>query len=201
MSYSMKKSHTLTLGAVSVLAFFAVAIFLFSGKEKEKTTDSDLPLYFPSTSVSMGAPDTIPQGTLQYKNNRYRFSLFYPQELTVQEFEEGGGASSITFEDVSGGKGFQIFIVPYAENQVSKERFEKDVPSGVRSELREGIVGGAKAAFFYSKNDSLGDTREVWFIYDGFLYEVTTFRNLDLWLFEIIKTWRFFPDAGINKTR
>jgi hypothetical protein len=39
----------------------------------------------------------------------------------------------------------------------------------------------------------MGDTREVWFIHGGFLYEVTTYKQLDSWLAPIMQTWQFTP--------
>jgi hypothetical protein len=37
----------------------------------------------------------------------------------------------------------------------------------------------------------MGDARELWFIRDGYLYEVTTYKPLDTWLADIMKTWQF----------
>ena len=37
----------------------------------------------------------------------------------------------------------------------------------------------------------MGDTREVWFINNGFLYEVATYKNLDAWLAELMSNWKF----------
>jgi hypothetical protein len=34
----------------------------------------------------------------------------------------------------------------------------------------------------------LNDTREVWFIYNAFLYEVTTYNELDAWLQAILQS-------------
>jgi len=44
---------------------------------------------------------------------------------------------------------------------------------------------------FFGKNLIMGDTQEVWFIKNGFLYEVTTYKELDQWLAGIMKTWKF----------
>jgi hypothetical protein len=32
---------------------------------------------------------------------------------------------------------------------------------------------------FFGSNSAMGDTREIWFIHGGFLYEVTTYKELD----------------------
>ena len=42
---------------------------------------------------------------------------------------------------------------------------------------------------FYGYNDVMGNTREVWFIRDGFLYE--SYKELEPWLAEIMSTWKF----------
>lgn len=132
-----------------------------------------------------------PVGFKEYRSEQYDFSLFYPESMNVALFDEGGGAATITFEDRDGGKGFQIFMVPYFEKQVSGEQFLKDLPSGVREDLRDGLVGGAVASFFYSKQSFLGDTYEVWFIQNGYLYEITTVKVLEPWLNTVIQTWNF----------
>ena len=53
------------------------------------------------------------------------------------------------------------------------------------------IVDGTPATMFFGKNLIMGDTQEVWFIKNGFLYEVTTYKELDQWLAGIMKTWKF----------
>src|SRR3989344_1127151 len=123
-----------------------------------------------------------PKGWLEYRNSRYRISLFYPEDFLVSEFDEGKAAMTITFEDMRGTKGFQIFVLPYSEPQVTTERFRQDVPSGVREQLTDVQVDGATGAAFYSENAVLGGTYEVWFVRRGYLYEVTTLKPLDTWL-------------------
>lgn len=127
----------------------------------------------------------------EYRSEAYHFSLLYPQELAASEHPEGGNAITITFQNVEKAEGFQIFIVPYGEPQVSEERFRQDEPSGVRTSLTTITVDGATGAAFYSANPALGDTREVWFVRGGFLYELTTLKPLDNWLGGIIQTWEF----------
>jgi len=45
---------------------------------------------------------------------------------------------------------------------------------------------------FFGNNDVMGDTREVWFIHGGYLYEVTTYKPLETLLSQIIQSWTFF---------
>lgn|SRR3989344_6749506 len=141
--------------------------------------------------VELLPPRTPPAGAKEYRNTTYRFSLFYPEGLGVEEFDEGGGARTIIFQNPERGQGFQIFIVPYAAPQVSMERFKKDQPSGVMQDPHDLKIDGAIATLFTGKDAFLGDTREVWFIRGGYLFEVTTVKALDEWLGNIMLTWKF----------
>ncbi len=145
-----------------------------------------------STTSAISLPArTPPIGTKEYTNTDYGFSFLLPRDLTVSTFDEGGGATTITFQNVEKAEGFQLFITPYGESQVSEKRFTLDVPSGIRESVTPVVIDGATGAAFYSSNSALGATREVWVVHGGFLYEATTLKPLDAWLDTIIQTWRF----------
>ena len=91
------------------------------------------------------------------------------------------GTMTVTFQNVDEVKGFQIFIVPYSESQISNARFKEDVPSGVHTGVQNITIQGATGATFYSSDESLGETAELWFIHGGFLYE-----NIHLEGFEVV---------------
>lgn len=133
----------------------------------------------------------VPAGWRKFENTQYSFSVYVPPELEVSTYDEGGGAHTFIFESEDAAKGFQVFAIPYHEETISDERFRKDVPSGVRKEPIETMIDGARAVTFFSENAIMGETREVWFIKGGYLYEVTTYKPLDGWLAEIMETWRF----------
>lgn len=136
-------------------------------------------------------PRTPPEGQLEYRNEMYRISLFYPQDLQVEEAPGEGGTMTIIFEDDLGKEGFQIFVTPYNRDEITEERMALDIPSGVFLEPLDVMIDGTRATMFFSTNARLGDTREVWFIRNNFLYEVVTYRALDAWLSQIMATWRF----------
>jgi hypothetical protein len=156
--------------------------------------------------VSIGAADDLraaaaggalkprraaPAGQRELYDERYRFSLFHPGNLSIKSYDEGGGATTIALQDVKAGEGFQVFIVPYKEAQVSEARFRRDAPSGVRNNPKDVTIGGATATSFYSANAMLGDTAEIWFIHGGYLFEVTAPKSQAAWLSEIMQTWQF----------
>ena len=158
---------------------------------KKPPTEVPGKIVIPMDVPEMVTTQQLPEGWKEYQNIAYDFSLFFPKDFEVREYPEGGGSITVTFQNIQKGEGFQIFILPYTEAQVSEERFRKDIPSAVRTDLTDINVDGATGAAFYSKDDILGDTREVWFVHKGFLYEVTALREQEAWLSEIMETWRF----------
>lgn len=142
------------------------------------------------TSPLMG-PRTPPPGYLEYRNTKYRFSLFYPNILTVKSYDEGDGATTIAFQDIKTAQGFQVFVMPYSARQVSTERFHKDEPSGVMKGPKNVSIDGVAATSFYGSNEMLGDTAEIWFIHDGYLFETTAPKPLASWFSQIMTTWSF----------
>jgi hypothetical protein len=190
----MRKTSILIVCVLVLLGVGAAIIILRPSGQAQGTqsvativaTSSDVT----TTEQGQSGP-VIPEGLREYQSTMYHFSLLYPQELSVAETAEGGGASTVTFQNVQEVKGFQIFIVPYAEAQISDARFKEDEPSGVREQLTNIVLDGATGAAFYSTDAALGETREVWFVRGGYLYEVTTLRPLDSWLSQIMQTWQF----------
>lgn len=130
-------------------------------------------------------------GRIEYRNEKYRFSFYRSPQATVTEYDEGGGAITVTYENFEKIRGFQVFIVPYGGATISEERFARDVPSGVRTNVENATLDGVKAVTFNSYDAFLGDTREIWVIHNGYLYEITTFTGVATWFTPIISTWRF----------
>jgi hypothetical protein len=118
-----------------------------------------------SWRVRRGTPVFSPpprqDGKLEYKNLLLRFDLLYPQDLQVYEYDDGTSASTITFEDAKGERGFQIFVVPYAQDQITDAQFKKDEPSGVMREPTDVLLDGVRATAFFGNDAKLGDTRGV----------------------------------------
>lgn len=134
----------------------------------------------------------LPDRNLLYKNSHYQFSLRYPPELIFQEFDEGEGATTIVFQKKDDEKvGFQIYITPYAESTITGERILYDT-SGTVSDLKEEYLrDDFLVATFFSHAPLLGDIREIWFLNGGYLFEVTTYAELDTWVRDIVKTVKF----------
>lgn len=129
---------------------------------------------------------------LRYTHPRYGFSVVFPKELAVARYPQGNASETVVFQKPGAQEGFQVFITPHVGNEITEERLSKDVKGGVIEAPTEVVIGGGqRALIFWSEDSAVGRLREVWFIHDGFLYEVTTYAELDDWLANILNTWRF----------
>jgi hypothetical protein len=127
----------------------------------------------------------------EYRNKDYGFSVDYPAQIPPQEFHYRGHALTVLFQSADGEPGFQIAVAPINGTTITPERFKADEPSGVQLDLHDTTIDGAPGITFIGFDANVGQTREIWFIHNKFLYEVTTYKELDSDLFEIMKTWRF----------
>lgn len=134
---------------------------------------------------------TPPPGYNLYENATYRFSLFYPSALSAGEYPGEQGTDTFVFEDASTTQAFEVYVLPYGQPQVSQERFQKDIPSGVRDDFQPVTIDGASGASFFSTDPRLGDTAEVWLLHGGYLYEITALKSDAAWLSSILSTWQF----------
>lgn len=137
-------------------------------------------------------PSTAQVGYMEYSSEKYKFKVTYPAELgQVTDYDEGNGARTIVFEGGEGGRGFQIFVRPFTKKRIGRDDFMQDNPSGIMNDPVDVIIDRERATTFYSMADELGETREVWFIHDGYLYEVLTKKEWDAYLSHIMSTWKF----------
>lgn len=136
-------------------------------------------------------PLPLPEGYKEYRNEKFGFSLYYPQEFSPQEFEDRGPELTVVFQSAEGEPGFQIYVAPIDGAKITPERFTRDAPSGVIQEPRDIFIDGVQAVKFFGFDAKIGKTSERWFIKNHFLYEVSTYKELDAWLGEILNTWRF----------
>ena len=194
---------------LAVGVFFVVGYFISTGPRVPPSSPAtDIPAFpqglvsVSDLAVALGLPakqagtttpssSLPPTGTKEYRNTSYGFTFLHPSTLTVSSFDEGSGARTITLQNTVDVQGFQIFIVPYEGAQISMARFRADEPSGVMERPVNILVGGTQATMFFSTDAALGDTIEVWLIKNGYLFEITAPKSLDVWLAHIMQTWQF----------
>ena len=128
-----------------------------------------------------------------YTDSQYKFSFEYPKNFTATKFQEGEEGDTILVQEKESKKSFQIFISPFDEpGPLTKERILQDLPDLIINNPEQRVLkNGAVALIFFSEEESLGETREIWFIHNNHLYQVTTTKDLDSLVADIISTWRF----------
>lgn len=196
-NYLYEKRYQAIAGALLVLAIGGAAAWSMRGPKPliEAGSGGEV-AEAPSAAAEVVVP-TVPQtaaaaraGWRMYTSRPYHFSVSFPDTLKPQEYAEAQGALTLTVQD-DADHAFQVYVTPYSGDQITKERFRMDEPSGVMQEPQDVVIDGVRATMFFSKNASMGETREVWFIRGGHLYEVVTYKELDGWLSEIMSTWKF----------
>jgi len=191
----MKKIYSIGIGIVALAVLIGAGWFFSRPSTSTPTTvQNSLNQVSPMVSgIGQTSGRPVPSDFAEYYNPHYGFSILYPNNLTVAEHNEGGGAITVTFENIGQKtvEGFQIFIVPFIGDKITDARFKQDIPSGVRKNLKNIKVDGATGASFYSTDGILGDTAEVWFIHGGYLFEANTFKEYDTWLSGILSSWKF----------
>ena len=129
------------------------------------------------------APVTSSEGTTEYRNEQFQFSLSYPADLTVSEANEVGGAQTISFLPRSGaGKQFEILAIPYSQVDIATGEYAPHDAYGTADQglwLRDVNVVA---------DDS---TVQMWFVKTGVMYEVIGMQGDEAWLVDILKTWQF----------
>ena len=132
--------------------------------------------------------DAIMSGELKtYTHPDYGFTINYPAGFKLGKFPEGEG-EVILVQGEDGKQGLQIFVSLYEEeNALSKAKIEEAAPSMQITNDKEIELGQdkIKAISFETSGTGSGDTQEIWFVADGNLYQVTSYKEFGLSLIHI----------------
>ncbi len=144
------------------------------------------------------APYVVPPLTKAYANSAYKFSLKMPdafEAADVQSDEVGG--DTVLLQDKQG-NGIQIAITPFEEDKgegyvLTQEKIHAEVPDLKITDVQPVEVGAHYTGLaFKSDNAAFGSaSREVWFVFRGNLYQISTYERLDDLLKQIFATWQF----------
>ena len=140
--------------------------------------------------------------TQAYTSADYGFSFKYPEEFSASELDDDSG-HTVLLQTSDAREGFQIFISAFDEpfdpaqgksGPITPERIKQDLPDMLINSPQQVLIGEQKdipALIFLSKHESLGDVREVWFVVNGFLYQLTAYADLDNFIGPILETLSF----------
>lgn len=129
-----------------------------------------------------------------YENQEYKFRLTMPEDFKARE-QSIDGQYTVTLENTKG-DGIQILITPLGDDTrvIDKGLIQTSIPDLKITEEQPVDVGNDfKGLAFKSDNDAFGGaSREVWFPFNGNLYQISTYDRLDPLLKAIFATWQFF---------
>ena len=173
--------------------FIAIAtLVLASGVAYYFTKNRPAPL---TGSGQASSPQEVqnqapPEGQKIYENGKYGFSFSHQKEFSVSEFTEGGADVVLVRNGAANGV-FKVSVSPFDEpGPITKKRILQDIPKMLISDDKEISVGGKKALSFTNK-DTAGETFEIWFVYNGNLYQISAFPKFGKELDKILTTWKF----------
>lgn len=158
-----------------------------SSSDAQPTTSQSESVNANTALVDFANPET-------FEHPQRSFSFKYPGDLSVGQFDERGG-EMVVVQDSNRQVGFQIFISPTDENiSMSKARIQDDLPDLEVRDPQPVQLGDntGQGLAFYSDNDAFGgDSREVWFTYDEYLYQISTYASQDPLLKQVLSSWTF----------
>lgn len=177
------------------------AVSLFSAPSQTDGADSS----GGGSAGGSGAGDSAAAGNQQVKVKTYNhsdpnFSFEYPEDFNISAFPDGENGETVLVQKPNSNEGFQVFISPFDEpsdptqggaGPITVERVKQDVPDMVIESPETVKFGGISALAFLSKSESVGRTREVWFLHEGYLYQITGYSGTDVLISKVLLTWKF----------
>jgi hypothetical protein len=120
------------------------------------------------------------------------FSVELPQDPSPLNRALEGVEYPLVFETSDGTAGFQVFTRPVnGPLPKTADELKEGLPELVIKDFTNTRVVAVDAISFFSYDADIGHTFEVWFVHRGLLYQVMTYAALDVWLTDLLKTWRF----------
>ncbi len=134
--------------------------------------------------------------TKPYTNTEFAFSLNMPGTFEARALSpDESGATTILIESSDKADGIQIIVSPFDEDlaALTQERIQQDVPDLTITDSQPVEIGANHTGLaFKSDNEAFsGASREVWFVFRGHLFQISTYERLDPLLQKIFSTWKF----------
>ena len=184
MLQSSKTKLLLALLFASAIA--SAGYMLYEKKEGKDTYENPVPAKTAEADFSA-----------RYIHENPFFSFAHTDTMRVQEFDEEGGEvillQETQKEDVKKAPfAFQIFVMPFSTDEpLTKELITRELPELDMRNIAHVLIDSTDGLVFISGSKETGDTREVWFAHEGFLYQASALLAHDELFSRIMATWKF----------
>lgn len=142
----------------------------------------------------------MPKLSKIYSDTDYGFSLNVPEDFSMRKVVIDG-ITTIVFENIKN-EGIQMNISKFDERELKVVRgikiFDKEhiqnslLDMQILEDQPVEIGSGYRGLAFKSNTDAFdGASREVWFVFRGNLYQISTYDRFDELLKEMFVTWNF----------
>ena len=165
-----------------------VALFMYKGELGGGPSDEET-----AAELSGGTFTPAGPGKERYTSSQFNFNMEVPEGYTITSLEDGEGRSLLVRPD-DGGEDFQITVTPFdEEGPLTPERVSQDLPDmAIRDPQQVVIASGAVTALiFKTDSDVYKESREVWFVTGGNLYQLSAPVNSDPVIGPMLESMRF----------
>lgn len=130
--------------------------------------------------------------TIAFTHPDFGFTITYPSNYTLGSFPEGDG-DMVLLQDKTSKKGFQVFISAYDEKEnLSIEVIRKSLLTMRVSNDKNFTLGTEEIPAIGFDGENAGkETREVWFVIDGNLYQCTSYVEVGAEMEKVLQSITF----------
>lgn len=155
--------------------------------------------FAPETAESKAIRDyALRYESASYTDPTYGFSISLPKDFIVSSSDQDDGELIIA-EHPTFNLGLEAFISPFdSEGQLTVDTIRELNPAlSIKEPVDMELPDGTPALRFASDDPALGDTRQLWFLHNGDLFQVVFYSAntewLDAWVRAFPNDWTFTP--------
>lgn len=145
------------------------------------------------SSLNASNDQTIPAIANKYSDPKYHFTFSYPDGFKVRTINTDNYYIVVVENGHDSTIGFQLAISLSPTPTLGQNELRAIAGSLAIKDPQMVTVGaGSGGIAFVSDNQSFGgNSREVWFVYDGNLYQISTYMKNDALLRAVLGSWNF----------
>lgn len=180
--------------AIVVIILCVAALILYGSHKKGISLGQT---HSTSTMQTTDTEHGDPSSKKVYLHGDNSFTFSFPGDFNFSNLaettESGAQAETVLFVGSDANRNFQIHISSYNDKApITAEMIKRDIPDLlIESPERIGVDGAQGVAFISGPKDGTLRTREIWFAYNGKLYQISTYQDFDNQMVDILASWKW----------